>query len=252
MNIKWIGSPNFGYPDGAHGRNGYRPFGIVLHIMEGTLAGCDSWFQNPEAQASTQYGIGKNGDVHQYVSEDDAAWGNGVLGRPTWPLLIPDVNPNLYTVSIEHEGYTGEPWTEAMLAADVSLVKDIARRWNIPLDAEHIIGHYRIDAINRARCPGAGLPWERLFSLLNAGGSLEDEVRQLRLRVADLQSKLNNIGRLIQASDSPQTYLLKNGILYPIANQKTLDLLYWGGLTERISPQEVAALPKGMVINLFP
>src|SRR5512136_587272 len=100
MQITWIGSPNFGYPDGTHGRNGYAPIGVVMHIAEGTLAGCDSWFNSPNNPgSSTHYCIGKQGEIHRYVDETDAAWGNGQVKSPTWPLLIQGVNPNLYTIS---------------------------------------------------------------------------------------------------------------------------------------------------------
>ena len=89
MDITWIGSPYFGYPDGTQGRNGYKPIAVCMHIAEGTLAGCDSWFNSPNNQgSSTHYCIGKSGEIHQYVEETDAAWGNGQVKKPTWPLLI--------------------------------------------------------------------------------------------------------------------------------------------------------------------
>ncbi len=53
-------SPNFWV-----GRKGYRPEAIVIHIMDGTLVGTDSWFANHTSQVSSHYGIGKNGEVHQ-------------------------------------------------------------------------------------------------------------------------------------------------------------------------------------------
>jgi hypothetical protein len=49
-------------------------------------------------------------EVHQYVNLSDAAWGNGDVRDPTAKVVLanPGVNPNLYTVSIEHEdGSTG-------------------------------------------------------------------------------------------------------------------------------------------------
>jgi len=167
--VVFKGSPNFGYPDGTPGRSGQIPRAIVLHIMEGTLEGAASWFNNPNSSASAHYGIGKDGRIWQFVDENNAAWANGQVRNATWRLLIPDVNPNLYTISIEHEGKTGEPWTEAMYQADLALIRDIAARWKIPLDRDHIIGHYQLDAVNRQRCPGTGLPWDRLIADLQKG-----------------------------------------------------------------------------------
>ncbi|HHY13968.1 MAG TPA: S-layer homology domain-containing protein [Thermoanaerobacterales bacterium] len=31
------------------------------------------------------------------------------------------------------------------------------------MDEDHIIGHYRIDSVNRPNCPGNKFPWNRLF-----------------------------------------------------------------------------------------
>ena len=171
MVINWIGSPFFGYPNGVHGRKGYQPLAIVMHIAEGTLAGCDGWFNSKvnartNGGSSSSYAVGREGQIHQYVMEADAAWANGPVHNPSWKLLISNANPNLYTISIEHEGHTGDPWTDEMLNADVWLIRQIAHRWQIPLDRDHIIGHCEIDSVNRPRCPGTGLPWDTLLKRL--------------------------------------------------------------------------------------
>lgn len=171
----WIGSPNY-----APGRDGHRPVAIVYHIMDGTLAGTDAWFRDRESRVSAHYGIGKDGSVHQYVREEDTAWANGVVNRPSWPLLdeFPGVDPNRYTLSIEHEGHPGEPFTEAMYQASLALTRYLVSRWAIPVDRDHLIGHYRIDSVNRADCPGPAFPWDRLFADLAAapdqGGPFPD------------------------------------------------------------------------------
>ncbi len=138
--------------------------------MAGTLAGTDSWFRDPSSRVSAHYGIGKDGTIHQYVREEDAAWANGVVNRPSWPLLdrFPGVNPNLYTLSIEHEGYPGEPFTEAMYRASLDLTRWLVFRWRIPVDRDHLIGHYRLDSVDRPDCPGPAFPWDRLFADLAA------------------------------------------------------------------------------------
>jgi N-acetyl-anhydromuramyl-L-alanine amidase AmpD len=272
MDIKWIGSPYFGYPDGTKGRNGRQPIAVVLHIAEGSLLGCDAWFNSPNnAGSSTQYCIGKRGEIHQYVEETDAAWGNGQVRKPSWRLLIPDVNPNLYTISIEHEGFTGQPWTEEMYQADVWLIKQICQRWRIPIDRDHIIGHYQIDSVTRARCPGTGLPWDRLLGDLAAPEPLEQQVEDLKKQVADLQTqvadlarqaqdlrqrgddlqaRLSSIGRLVKTADEAQVYLLKTPMLYPIADLQTLERLYSSTLVETVATAELANLPKGPEIRV--
>ena len=56
----------------AGGMYGYD--GVILHIMEGILDGTDSWFRNPQAQASAHFGVGKDGRVYQWVDTADKAW----------------------------------------------------------------------------------------------------------------------------------------------------------------------------------
>ena len=177
--ITWIGSPNFGFPDGHHGGN--SPEAIVYHIAQGSLGGIDAWFNNPSSSASTHFAVGRSGAIHQYVAVEDAAWGNGLMDRPD--LSIPwlrycyenRINPNLRTISIEHEGFTGDPWPEAMYlssrALSVWLIETYhLRHFLVSLD-HCFIGHHRIDSVNRARCPGTGWPRARLFQDL---GRLKD------------------------------------------------------------------------------
>lgn len=149
-------------------RFGWKPKAIVLHLMDGTLKGTDSWFRNPKAVASTHYGVGVRGDVYQWVDESNTAWGNGRVYKPTWRLIEKaGINPNLYTISIEHEGVVGHEWTPEQYAADVELIKQIAQRNNIPLDRDHIIIHSEIYA-KKPDCTGHGLDINKLLSMLNA------------------------------------------------------------------------------------
>ena len=80
--MTWIGSPN-------HYDTSYKlpTLAIVDHIMSGTLLGTDSWFLNPASKASSHYGIGKNGEIHQYVDLDCPAWANGVVNNPDWSFV---------------------------------------------------------------------------------------------------------------------------------------------------------------------
>lgn len=161
MNIKWVGSPNFS------SRDGRKAIAIVDHIMQGTLAGTTSWFNNTASQVSAHFGVGKDGTVVQYVKVEDRAWANGIVKAPAWKLYD-GTNPNAYTVSIEHEGNTGEPMPEAQYQATLELHKHLIETLGIPVDEDHIIGHNRINSVDKARCPGDGFPWKRLMADLSA------------------------------------------------------------------------------------
>lgn len=140
-------TPNF-----TEGRSGYKPEAIIIHIMDGTLAGTDSWFKSSKSQVSSHYGIGRTGEIHQYVKEEDKAWHSGKVVSPNWSLFKNGVNPNLYTVGIEHEGYANTVWTAEQKTSSALLIKEICKRWNIPIDRDHIIGHYQING-SKPDCP---------------------------------------------------------------------------------------------------
>lgn len=147
MNIIQKPSPNFG------DRQGYKPKLIVIHIMDGTLTGTDSWFANPASQVSSHYGVGFNAEVHQYVQEDKKAWTQGNVRKPTAKLLIPGVNPNLYCLSIENEGHDLSKAPQTQLNAICELLKAMSTRYSIPLDRDHVLGHFEIDSVVKANCP---------------------------------------------------------------------------------------------------
>jgi len=150
-------------------RMGYKPEIIVIHISAGTIAGMDSWFASPSSQVSAHYGVGIDGTYSQYVDETKAAWANGRVKNPSFKLYKPNVNPNLYTISIENEGMDLSKAINIQLQALYSLIKDIASRNNIPLDRDHIIGHFEIDAVNKPFCPSPDHTiMDRIVTALNA------------------------------------------------------------------------------------
>ncbi|WP_157001421.1 N-acetylmuramoyl-L-alanine amidase [Agromyces laixinhei] len=85
------------YPAAGANRPGRsrRPLGIVDHHMAGYLPGTSAMFMNPSTGYATNYGIGsmRSGvfEIHEYVPDDQVAWGNG------------NDFLNTYAVSIEHE-----------------------------------------------------------------------------------------------------------------------------------------------------
>jgi N-acetylmuramoyl-L-alanine amidase CwlA len=86
------------------------------------------------------------------VKEEDTAWHAGRVDNPSWNLIKPNINPNLYTVGIEHEGNSSDQWPDAMKRASASLIREICDRWQIPIDRNHIIGHYQIFS-KKPNCP---------------------------------------------------------------------------------------------------
>ena len=136
------------------GRGGNSPIGICLHIMEGTMAGSHNWFNNPQSRASYHYGVSRNGEIWQFVKEENAAWSQGRVNQPTAKMVLdrPGINPNRYLISIGHEGFSTDIWTGNMKQASALLIQDVCRRNNISINRANIIGHYEI-SIGRPNCP---------------------------------------------------------------------------------------------------
>lgn len=170
VDINFVPSPNFGYPTGTKGQN--DPIAFVCHVMEGSFLGTRDWFQNPKSQSSTHFGISREGLIDQYVEVRDAAYGNGKVEKASWALLRPGSNPNRYTISIEFEGKhpdasRGQFWapTYAQIRAAAHLIATLAPQFNIPIDRQHVIGHYEIDAVSRANCPGPRFPFDYVIEM---------------------------------------------------------------------------------------
>jgi N-acetylmuramoyl-L-alanine amidase len=162
--IKWVGSCNK-----ATGRGGHRPEAVVIHIMDDDIASVDQWFNTPKGPrnpmpVSAHYGVSRGGAIHQYVHESDTAWHAGRIQECSWPGLRPGVNPNAYTIGIEHEGTPDMPWSDAMYIASATLLAGISNRWAIPLDRAHIIRHADIFC-GKNYCPGPHCDIDHLIDL---------------------------------------------------------------------------------------
>jgi hypothetical protein len=175
MEVEWIGSPNHWV-----GRWGEPVQGIVDHISQGVLNSNIAWFGNPQSEVSSTYEVAQNGHIVQYVSEADTAWANGPidLSRPDgYDHSIPwldecakmGYNPNKRTISIEHEGFTGNAMPVAQYKATLALHQAIlGRHQTIAAGPQGIIGHFQINKTQKPFCPGTGFPWQQLFKDLAA------------------------------------------------------------------------------------
>ncbi len=198
--IEFVGTPNY-----TEGRRGYFPIAIVNHITGGSYPGCLSWMQNPSADASAHYLITRAGEILQLVEDQDTAWHAGRVNKPSWSLYKGS-NPNRYTLGIEHEGFDGS-LTEKQYLATVWLQKRLIQKWDIPVDGDHIIGHYRIDSVDRPYCPGPKFPWDELFKDLKEGLVLDKLAEWERKMGEDAVDALSQKGLL----SNPEKWLQELG-----------------------------------------
>lgn len=191
MNIVQIGCADRNF---RVGRFDHKIEAVVIHIIDGSQVGCDATFldNSLEYRRSAHYSVGRSGIIHQYVQEEDTAFHAGKVVNPTWSSLKRDlngriVNPNLYTIGIEHEGRPNDEWTNAMYIASGELLRAISRRHpNLAsLSDRNIVLHRQIRADKS--CPGYKFDLARL--LLEANRAKPYMVRNLR--VVDIKTAVN-------------------------------------------------------------
>lgn len=135
--------------------------------MEGTLVGTRSWFGNPKSEVSSHFGIGRKGEIDQYVQVADTAWHTGSVRNPKFnPPYPASVGPNIYTIGIEWEGRHTDQITEEQYQAGLWLHRELLKMMpasTLPL-RQKILGHSHFNSVDRPNCPGPNFPWERLFA----------------------------------------------------------------------------------------
>jgi N-acetyl-anhydromuramyl-L-alanine amidase AmpD len=107
---------------------------IVIHVTQGGFLGTVSWLRDPRAHASANFVVDRNGHVQELVPLHDIAWHAG-----NWAV-------NRQSIGIENVGYTDDPsgFTNAEYRAAARLAAVVARRALMPIDRQHIIGHYQV------------------------------------------------------------------------------------------------------------
>jgi N-acetyl-anhydromuramyl-L-alanine amidase AmpD len=150
-------------PDAIRTRNAkYKIDRIVIHTMQGSLNGTVTWFQTPgrDVPTAAHYCIGEDGTIVQMVPDDRKALHAGSKTEAGW---------NDRSIGIEHAGWVddGKPPPEAMLTASARVVAVLCRKYGIPMDRQHIIGHAEVPGATHTD-PGAEWPWETYMAKVRA------------------------------------------------------------------------------------
>jgi N-acetyl-anhydromuramyl-L-alanine amidase AmpD len=127
---------------------------IVIHETDGTWTSAINWFRNPRARVSSHYLVRAfGGGILQFVAESDTAF----HAR----------SANAWTIGIEHEFYPrlGIWHTDAQYRSSAVLVCAIARRYGIPIDRDHIVGHKELAGATHGD-PGDTWNWTYYMSLV--------------------------------------------------------------------------------------
>ncbi|MFI2434872.1 N-acetylmuramoyl-L-alanine amidase [Streptomyces sp. NPDC018693] len=151
---RWVAasSANFRWADRP---DDYTIDMVVIHVTQGSFASAVKVFQDPEHQAAAHYIVGQDGRVAQMIRELDVAYHAG------------NRSYNERSIGIEHEGFVEKEssFTDAMYTSSARLTAGICRRYGIPVDREHIVGHVEVPGTDHTD-PGEHWDWDRYLRLV--------------------------------------------------------------------------------------
>lgn len=170
VSCEWVPAPyeEFGDKDYGNHDKADRPKDqkiryIVVHDTEGTWDTTLKLVQDP-TYVSWQYTLrSTDGHIAQHLKLKDVGWHAG-----NWAI-------NSQSVGLEHEGFLTKPdawYTEAMYRSSARLVKYLAKRYDIPLDRQHILGHDTVPGSTSSAIPGMHTDpgpywdWQHYFTLM--------------------------------------------------------------------------------------
>jgi N-acetyl-anhydromuramyl-L-alanine amidase AmpD len=162
---------------------------IVIHDTETTYNSTLALFTNPRYKASAHYVVrSSDGHVAQMVPTAHVAWHAG-----NWYV-------NAHSLGIEHEGVAiqGAAWyNEQLYRASARLVRHLAKKFNVPLDRAHIVGHDNIPGTittNQGSMhwdPGPFWDWGHYMNLLGGEDQHESEHHNKDILLIDPQFQTN-------------------------------------------------------------
>ncbi len=93
--------------------------GLVVHIAEGSYEGTISWCKNPDSNVSCHFVTAADGRIAQLVDTKDGAW--------------TQINGNNHWISVENEGHTPNPLTDAQVTAIAKIFAWLHEVHGVPL-----------------------------------------------------------------------------------------------------------------------
>jgi hypothetical protein len=165
---EWRGpTRNSGDGDGRPGEPEDRMVehrGLVIHIADGSYEGTISWQLNPSAEVSSHFTISRTGRIAQLVDTDDQPWTQRA--------------GNAYWLSVENEGWTGQPLTPEQVHANGLLLARTHQVYGAPLQLATSptgwgLGHHSMGAESgydwgHSQCPGEPIKRQKPAILAHA------------------------------------------------------------------------------------
>lgn len=135
--IKWVGAHPKNY---QQGRNSKKVALFVVHATEGSLQSAANRFNNPASSVSAHYGIGKRGEIEQYVNTSDIAFhaGNWAINETSIGIEIEDI-------------YDGSPPNDLQYKTIAWLISSLMKTYSLEPNEKTIQPHKNFRA---TLCPG--------------------------------------------------------------------------------------------------
>ena len=209
------------------GRSGYKICKITPHHMAGKLSAerCGGLFQEPNRQASSNYGIGDDGTIICYVDENDRAYTSSSKSNDCQAITIEVSNSS-----------TGGDWpiSDAAWNALIELSVDVCSRYNFRLNytgtkTGSLTTHRMFAATS---CPGkylnSRLP--ELARIVNERLDGEKEPEKTNGYLVKIKAKVLNIRENAGTNYDVVGQIKNNGIYTIVAEKDGKGASKWGKL----------------------
>ncbi|MEB3966274.1 N-acetylmuramoyl-L-alanine amidase [Streptomyces kunmingensis] len=170
VSCEWIPAPYEEFGEGDYGNHDLadRPKDqsidyIVVHDTEATWEQTLKLVQDPTYLAWHYSLRSTDGHIVQSIKAKDVGWHAG-----NWYV-------NAKSIGLEHEGFLAQPdswYTEEMYRSSARLVSYLAKKYDIPLDRQHILGHDTVPGPTTSTIPsmhtdpGPYWDWAHYFALM--------------------------------------------------------------------------------------
>lgn len=162
---------------------------VVIHTTVGYYEGTIKYFQSNDRKVSAHYVVKEDGtEVCQMVDETRAAHHAGLVSNPN-TKYYKGYNPNWNSIGIENadkNNPAGHDRTGQYKALGV-LVRDICKRWDIPIDRDHICGHREL--YDKKTCPG-NIDVDKVVQLAKEGDfEMNDDTKRALAKLTEARAE---------------------------------------------------------------
>ena len=149
------------------GRSGTAIDRIVIHITDApTTSSTVNHFTRANANASAHYLVAQDGEIIQFVSEDDTAW--HARGANRRSIGIEHVAVKQGGATYGSTTYPYMPPTDVQYCESAALVSHLCQKYGLSVDRTTIVGHSEADAsTTHTSCPDGAWNWAHFMDLVS-------------------------------------------------------------------------------------